>query len=271
MSALGSPWAELRALPTLVRVSTSDHVAYRAEMTIWILTATLPLFMLALWNAVVRDGPLAGFGQAEMARYFTATLIVRQLTSAWVVWELSFNIRTGRLSGQLLRPLHPLFMHAVWMTTAMPFRVLILSPIVIGLVLWRPDLLAWPGWDGLAAFVLSTALALSMSFFVQCWFGALAFWIDKSDGLFGVWFSTWMIASGYVAPLEVFPAWARPILHALPFRGMLAVPVEILGGFTKPRDALPDLALQVAWTLTFAALVRFTWARGVRRYGAYGA
>lgn len=267
----GSPWAELRALPTLARVSTSDHIAYRAEMTIWILTSTLPLFMLALWNAVVQDGQIAGFGQPEMARYFTATLVVRQLTGVWVMWELSYNIRTGRLSSQLLRPLHPLFMHGVWMVTALPFRVLILSPIVLALVAWRPDLLAWPGWDGLALFVLSTSLAFCMSFLIQCWFGTLSFWLDKSDGLFGVWFSTWMVASGYIAPLALFPPWARHLLDLLPFRGMLSVPVEILGGFIRPADAWPYIAVQAGWTLVMIALVHVTWQRGVRRYGAYGA
>lgn len=263
--------AAWRALPTLLRVSTADHIAYRAEMTIWILTSTLPLFMLALWNAVVRDGAIAGFGPVEMARYFTATLIVRQLTGVWVMWELSYNIRTGRLSGQLLRPLHPLFMHAVWMVTALPFRILILSPIVVALVAWRPDLLAWPGWGGLALFGLSTALAFTMSFLIQCWFGTLSFWLDKSDGLFGVWFSTWMVASGYLAPLDLFPAWARQILALLPFRAMLAVPVEILGGFVSPREALADVAVQAVWVVLMGTLVQVTWRRGVRRYGAYGA
>ena len=59
--------AMLRATPTLVRVGFARTIAYRAEMTIWILTALMPLVMLALWNAVAKDSPVAGYNQAQYA------------------------------------------------------------------------------------------------------------------------------------------------------------------------------------------------------------
>jgi ABC-2 type transport system permease protein len=260
-----------RALPTLLRVSAADHFAYRAEMTIWILTATLPLVMLALWNAVVGEGAIAGFGQPEMARYFAATLVCRQLTGAWVFWELAFQIRTGRLSGALLRPIHPLVMHAVWMLTALPYRILILSPILVALAWWRPDVFRWPGAAGFAMFVVSISLAWTLAFLIQCLFGILAFWLDKADGLFNAWFALWMVGSGYLAPLAVFPAPLRTVLELLPFRATLAVPVELLGGFLAPADAWRAIGLQAAWAVALWGLVVITWRRGLVRYGAFGA
>ena len=94
----------ISAGPTLLRVGWAGIVAYRAEMVIWILTATLPLVMLALWNAAAANGPIGAYGQVEFARYFTINLIVRQLTGCWVMWELNYLIRTGGLSSWLLRP-----------------------------------------------------------------------------------------------------------------------------------------------------------------------
>ena len=88
-----------RALPAMFRIGFAELVAYRAEMVIWILSATTPLIMLALWNRVVSEAPLAGFGPTEITRYFAATLVVRQLTSAWLVWQLNWMIRTGSLSN----------------------------------------------------------------------------------------------------------------------------------------------------------------------------
>lgn len=261
----------LRALPDLARVSVARHIAYRAEMTIWILMATLPLVMLAMWNAVAADGPVAGYGQAEMARYFVAGLIVRQLTGSWVVWELSFSIRQGRLSAQLLRPMNPLLPHAVWMITALPFRVAILSPIVIGVIAWRPDLLALPSLSAATLFVVSCALAWLLGFLVQCVFGLLSFWLDKSDGMFGVWFAAWALLSGYVAPLDVFPESMATALRWMPFRSMHATPVELLGGFLDPADALADVAIQIGWCAVAWALVAVLWRRGLVRYGAFGA
>ena len=55
-------------MPALFRLGFASIVAYRAEMVIWILSATMPLVMLALWNAVTAEGAVAGFGQAEMGQ-----------------------------------------------------------------------------------------------------------------------------------------------------------------------------------------------------------
>lgn len=263
--------AWLRALPTLVKVSFARHVAYRAEMTIWILTATLPLIMLALWNAVVGEGTIAGFGQDEVARYFVATLVVRQVTGAWIVWELSWSIRQGTLSPKLLRPFHPLVEWAVWVLVAIPFRLLVLAPILAALVAWRPGLLAVPSPVAAVQLALALAIAWLLAYLVQCAFGLLAFWLDKSDGLFEMWMAVWGLLSGYVAPLAFFPETAQVVLRVLPFRAMLGLPVELLGGFVDPATAWADLAVGAAWAGGAWALVAVLWRRGLVRYGAVGA
>lgn len=263
--------AVLRALPDLFRVGFAGIVAYRAEMTIWILTATLPLIMLALWNAVAAEGPVAGFDQVEIARYFAATLLVRQLTSVWLVWEMNYEIRSGRLSQKLLKPMHPLIQYAVEMITSVPFRAVILTPLLAALLLWRPELWKTPTPTAAALFAVSLVFAWSINFLVQAVFATLSFWLDKTDGLFGVWFAAWSLLSGYIAPLDTFPGWARDVLVVLPFRGMLGLPVEILGSFLSPADALPQIGLQVFWIAVMGFLLATLWSAGIRRYGAFGA
>ena len=261
-----------RATPEIARVSIARHVAYRAEMTIWILTSTLPLIMLALWNAVAEErGSVGGIGPADMARYFAATLIVRQLTGVWLLWELNFEIRSGRLSSRLLRPFPVLWPYAVWMVTAIPFRAGVLAPIIVGLALWRPDLLVWPGGPEAALFAASVVLAFAINFLMQACFGALSFWVDKTDGLFGVWFALWSLLSGYVAPLSLLPAFWRDVSFWLPFRAMLATPVELLSGQLRAADAGPAVAAQIAWLGAFSLLFSVLWRRGLARYGAFGA
>lgn len=261
----------VRALPELFRIGFAEIVAYRAEMVIWILTATMPLIMLALWNAVVTEAPLQGMGPTEMTRYFAATLVVRQLTSSWLIWELNQQIRTGGLSPKLLRPMHPLWVEATTTIAAIPMRLVVLTPMLLALVAWRPELVALPpGW-ALALFVPSVLLAWCLGFLVQAIFATLAFWLDQSQGLFGVWFSVWMLLSGYIAPLELFPASMQTALTWLPFRGMLAAPVELLAGTRSLDGALLDLGIQLGWVAVAVALLSVLWRRGIARYGAYGA
>lgn len=271
MNRPGTAGHLLRALPELFRIGFAELVAYRAAMVIWILSATMPLIMLALWNSVVTEAPLAGFGPTEITRYFAATLVVRQLTSAWLVWHLNYLIRTGALSARLLRPINPLLWEGVEMLAAMPLRLVVLAPMIVALILWRPELLAWPGLAAMGLFVISVSLAWLLGFLIQAIFGCLAFWLDQSDGVFGAWLVAWMLLSGYIAPLAMFPETLQHVLAWSPFRGMVAVPVELLGGFLAPRDALFDIAVQVGWVGILGVLTAVVWRTGLRRYGAFGA
>ena len=110
-------------------------------------------------------------------------------------------------------------------------------------------------------------VAISTVHLAQAAFGCLAFWTEQSQGLFGVWFSVWMLLSGYIAPLDLFPPGIREVLMWLPFRGMVAAPVELLAGFSTPSEALFDLAVQCGWLAVFGVLVSVLWTRGVKRYG----
>lgn len=260
--------AVVRAMPTLLRVGFASMVAYRAEMVIWILTATLPLVMLALWNAASLSGPLGGFGQAEFARYFTITLAVRQLTSVWVLWELNHDIRTGGLSPRLLRPMHPLVWPFAETLAALPCRVLVLLPLIGGLAFWSPELLFVPTAGQAFGFAGSLALALVVNWFVQCLFGVLAFWFEQSLGIFQIWYFLWALLGGYVIPLPLLPSAVRDVARWLPFHSALGAPVEILMGTTAVG---PQLAIQAAWAGVLGVATAYAWRAGLRRYGAVGA
>lgn len=260
----------LRAMPDLFRVQIAVVVAYRAEFVIWMLTATLPLIMLALWSSVASGGPVAGISQDDFARYFAVTLVVRQLTSIWLVWIYSFEVRTGRLSNRLLKPLHPFYQDATAALAAMPLRVLVLIPVLAAVIWWRPTLLEMPEWSALVVAVPALILAWLLQFTIQICFAMTAFWIDKADGLFMVFFSFFAFFSGYVAPLSLFPDWSQPLLNALPFRAMHAVPTELVAGMTTADAALWDLAVGTAWLVGFAVLARVLWTKGLQRYGAFG-
>lgn len=259
----------LRAVPTLARVAWAEMVAYRAEMVIWILTATLPLVMLALWNAAAADGPIGAFGQAEFTRYFAITLFVRQLTGAWVVWEMNHMIRTGGLSQWLLKPVHPLTWNLAETMSAIPFRLVVLTPILGALFWWRPEIAFWPGAERAALFLLSVGLAFVLSWLVQVVFGLLAFWLDQSLGLFQAYFGIWAALSGYIVPLALLPPWLSEVARVLPFHASLGVPIDIVMG-TEPAP-WTAVGLQLGWIGVALVGAGLLWRAGVRRYGAFGA
>ncbi len=273
----------MRALPDILRVSAAEVTAFKAELALWVLTATLPLIQLALWTAVAEEGPVAGFDQGDLARYFVATLLVRQLTASWLVWSLNFEIRSGTLSQRLLKPVHPLWQYGVQMVLAMPIRMAVLLPVIVPILWWKPELWRTPAPLELLAFVVSVSLAWLLTFLVQAIIAIAAFWIDKTDAFMNLWFAVWMVASGYSAPMAMLPPEVDAVLRWLPFRATLGAPVEILAGsrFTAEEAGYDesarhagiafDLGLQAAWTAILLAVVAWAWRRGVARYGAFGA
>ena len=73
----------------------------------------------------------AASASSDFVAYFLATFIVRQLTGAWVAWEMNFEVRTGTLAMRLLRPIHPMVAYAVENLAAMPLRLVVALPVAV--------------------------------------------------------------------------------------------------------------------------------------------
>ncbi len=260
----------LRALPTLLRVGFSESVAWRAELLVWLLSTNMPLVMLALWSAVARDAPVGRFGQGEFAAYFLAALVVRLLTGAWVIWELNYEIRQGTLAFRLLRPLHPLLAYACENVAAVPLRLVLCSPAVAAFLL-----VAGPARltrDPLLLALCPAAVvgAWLITFLAMALVGALAFFVESAGSVFEIWLGLFGVFSGYLVPLELFPPWVAALSRALPFRYMLAAPVEMVIGLVDRTRALQDLAVQWLFVGLLAAAALAAWSAGLRRFAAYG-
>jgi ABC-2 type transport system permease protein len=260
----------LKAFPALLRIGVAEVVAYRAEFLVWILTTNMPLVMLALWHAVAAAGPVGRFDQPQFTAYFVGVLAVRLATSNWMAWQMSMEIRDGTLSAKLLRPIHPLYSYAADHLSAIPMRIIIVSPIVVALIAT-----SWPRLfrhDPRLAliFVASVVGAWLLMFFSMVLLGALAFYVDSALGVFELWIGVYGIFSGYMMPLEVLPGWASRLAGVLPFRYMLATPVETLVGLLSPAQALRQLAAQWLYLALIGVAALRVWRAGVRRFAAFG-
>ncbi len=264
-----------RAYPTLLRVGFSEAVAYRAEMLVWMLTTTMPLVSLALWQAVAEAAPVGRYTGARFTAYFLATLVVRQLTGCWLVWEMNQDIRTGGLARRLLKPIHPLVAYSAENLSATPLRALLCVPVAVVALVYaarRPDSgLAIPESAGtLVLFLASLFGAWAINFFTMALIGSLAFFLEKSTALFEIYLVAFMLLSGYLVPTELFPSALRTAAEILPFRYTVAFPVEVSIGLLHGPAALSNLAIQWAYVVGLAIVSLITWRAGLRRFGAYG-
>ncbi len=260
----------LRAIPTLLKVGFAEAVAYRAEFLVWILSTNMPLVMLALWTAVAREAPVGRFGQRDFVAYYLAALVVRQLTGAWVVWELNSEIRQGTLAFKLLRPVHPLLVYACGNVAALPVRLLIAVPVALILLFSVAGENVTRDPLFLALFPATVFAAWLISFLAMSIVGALAFWFESATSLFDVWFGLYGIFGGYLVPLELYPHWVGAVSRWLPFRYMLAFPVELVTGQLSRAEAAGALLVQWGFVALLLAAARTVWRLGVRRFSSVG-
>jgi ABC-2 type transport system permease protein len=261
--------AALSAYPTLLRIGFAAAVAYRTEMLVWMLTMTMPFVSLALWSAVSATAPVGRFDQKSFVAYFLATIVVRQLSGSWVVWEIIQEIKSGTLSSRLLKPIHPLIAYSADNLAATPLRVLFALPLaLIGLASGGAVLPHEP--RTIAAFLLSLFGAWVITFFVMVIVGSLSFFMESSMSVFDIWLALFMLLSGYLVPLELFPSWVRSLAEALPFRYTLGFPVEVLIGMSDDAAIVRGLAIQFAYGIGAAIVALALWRAGVRRFGAFG-
>jgi ABC-2 type transport system permease protein len=260
----------LRAYPTLLRVGLSEAVAYRAEFVVWMLTTTMPLVSLALWSAVASSAPVGRFGSKEFVAYFLATLVVRQLTGTWLIWEMNQDIRSGALSQRLLKPIHPLLAYSAQSLGAMPLRAALAVPMALVALAYSTENM-FRGQAGMVAlWVVSLLGAWLINFFVMALIGALAFYMESSIAVFEVYFACFMVLSGYMVPLPLFPDWLIWVSSALPFRYSVGFPVEVAIGMLEPKQALIELGVQWAYVVATLVAALEAFRRGVARFGAFG-
>lgn len=254
----------------LLRAGLLQALAYRAQLSLWLITSLFPLVMMTVWLSVVEQtGPAAGWDRPAFVSYYVAAAVVFQLTSCFVTWRWDADMRSGDLSFRLLRPV-PAVAHYVadelsirLVTGALLVPVVVVADVLVTDVsfpLGPASLLVVP------ALVLGFALAVATSL-VFC---MIAFWTTQAGNLYALWWGAGAFLSGWVAPVAVLPDAVAAAARVAPFWPVLGLPLELLLGRLAPVEVAAGFASALLWTTTLGLTARALWRRGVRRYQAVG-
>jgi ABC-2 type transport system permease protein len=260
----------IRAFPTLLRIGVAETVAYRAEFLVWILTTTQPLIMMGLFTSVARDKTFHGYSSSAFVAYYLATLIVRQMTGNWVAWQMMEEVRMGNMAMRLLRPIHPFFAYIASHLAAIQFRSLVALPLAFILLLGSGASALASDPVQLALLPVSLGLAWFLTFVIMFGIGALAFFITQTFAIANAYFGLFSLFSGYMFPLDLMPGWIRTAADYMPFRYMLAAPVELMTRELSQHEIGVLLGGQLAWSVVLLGGALAVWRAGVRRFESVG-
>jgi ABC-2 type transport system permease protein len=249
-----------------------EQLQYRVLMTIGLLWLVLqPVIYLAVWSAVARahGGGVGGYTLAQFAAYFLAIMLVNHLTFTWALVYWEGRVRRGLLSPLLLLPIHPIHHDLAATLMYKLMTLVVILPATAGLVIaFRPALHPTP-WM-VVAFLSALLLATALRFLVEWTLGLLALWVTRMSAVRQMYAVALLFLSGQVAPLSFFPVPVQTATALLPFRWMVAFPVDVLLGHLTAGQTLIGLAAQGTWMVLTLALLTIAWRAGLRRYAAVG-
>jgi ABC-2 type transport system permease protein len=255
------------------KATIATQLQYRVALMIWLVSTVLePTIFLVVWSAVARatGGRVGGYSPEEFAGYYIVSMWVGHLTFTWIMWEMEFRVRMGQFSPKLLRPIHPIHADIADNISYKVLTLIVLVPATVGMVLLFNPRANPPGWAPLA--MVPALLLAFVSRFAVGWTLALAaFWTTRVGAVNQLYFSVFMFLSGTMFPLALLPEWLVTISWLLPFRWMVAFPVELALGRLTPGDALIGIGMQALWTVVILLLLDRAWRRAVRQYTAVGA
>ena len=230
-----------------------------------------PVIYLVVWSTVAsaEGGAVAGFTPGKFAAYYIVWTLVRNMNIVFTPFGWEWRIRTGQLSGLLLRPLHPLH-YDLSFFAGWKFVVIVLwLPIAAVLSLaFQPT--------------FNTSLLEIVVFFVAIWgaylirsmvlwlLGMLSFWTTRVSAIFELYFAAELLLSGRLVPMSLMPAWVQQVARFLPFQWTFGFPIEALIGDMGPAQLAQGLLSQLAWIVLSTAVVLLVWRVAIRRYSAVG-
>ena len=257
-----------RKVHILLTVYYAYMLEYRSELLLWVLSGSLPIIILGVWNKAAQGGNF-GLSPLDFTRYFFAVFLFRQLTVVWVIYDFEREVVEGKLSNRLLQPLDPVFHHLAGhigeRLARMPFVVAIVGIFFA----FYPQAFWIPSFTNFFWFTLTAVLSFALRFLIQYTLAMLAFWTERATSLENFWFLLFLFLSGMIAPLEVFPPAVKNFALWTPFPYLIHFPASILVGL--PVDLTRGFLSILAWLCIFGVANRLLWRLGLKQYSGMGA
>ncbi|MHB8470361.1 MAG: ABC transporter permease [Gaiellaceae bacterium] len=269
------PWLRsmLDFYGTQMRTQVQTQFQYRAALWMYTLgMVTEPVVYLVVWTTIARSSPggtVGGLSAGSFAAYYIVWTFVRMMNIVFTPYGWEYRIREGQLSGQLLRPLHPIHYDlASFAGQKIPWLILYL-PIAVGLSLaFHPALHPRP--LAVVVFLIAIWGAYVIRSLNQFWLGMITFWTTRVGAIFQVWFLAELLLSGRLLPLPLMPHWSQTLAAWLPFKYTFYFPIEALVGNLSNASLLAGLGMQILWTAIGSVVALGFWRLAVKRYSAVG-
>jgi ABC-2 type transport system permease protein len=262
----------MRLYLEVARAAARRMSTYRGATFAGVFTNTVFGFILAyVLLAVFRARPtIGGFDAVDAVTFTFVTQGLLMVIGIFGDSEQSERILTGDVAVDLSRPYD---YQAWWAAVAYgkaAFYAIFrgVPPFVLGALVLHVRVPAEPTtW---LAFLASVTAAVGVAFAYGFLVELSAFWLIEIRGLRQFAWLTAQFMSGTFVPLVLLPDGIEPLVRALPFAGMVQLPVEVFLDKHHGSGLIAVYAHQLAWAAALTVAGRLALRRAVRRVEVQG-
>ena len=258
----------------LWQVNWAEQWQYRANLIMYLLYWLVsPIIYLAVWTSIANSkGDVNGFTANDFITYYMTLLIVDQITSNIIIYSFGYKIQDGTLSGELIKPIHPMLTNALVNNVAFKgLTIMGLIPIwIILFYLFRPDF-SGVTLSGILLSIPAVVLGFFIGYLLSATITALAFWTTRVYSVHEFYYALIVLFSGHFVPLTLMPKLIQDIAQFLPFQFLIYFPVQLTLGNLAPSQITQGFVTAIIWLVISLTLFRWTWRNGVKRFSAVGA
>jgi ABC-2 type transport system permease protein len=264
----------LKIFQRLWQVNWAEQWQYRANLIMYLLYWLVsPIIYLAVWTSIANSkGSVNGLTANDFTTYYMTLLIVDQITSNIVIHTFAYKVQDGTLSGELVRPIHPMLTNALVNNIA--FKALTIMgfvPIWILLFfLFKPDY-GSVTLTGILLAIPAMILGFFISFLLSASITALAFWTTRVYSIHEFYYALMLLFSGQFVPLTLMPKVIQEIAQYLPFQLFLYYPAQLILGKLSEAQIVQGYVMDLVWLVVAITAFSFVWRNGVKRFSAVGA
>lgn len=281
--------AWIRKQWVIVRSCFAERLAYRGDFILGTLFRFLPIVtQVFLWGAILRPGDrVENYNYEDMVAYQLFVMLARAFSSMpGLSSGIAREVRDGSIKKYLTQPVDMLG-YLFWYRVAHKLVYYGVSAIPFAIVFWlcRGFLPGWPDAITFGGFLASLLMSFVIGFLIEALLGLVAFWFLEVSSLLFIYMMLNYLLSGHMMPLELLQgessvgtsafvtwfSWGLGLLSEwLPFKYLAYFPAKILLGGFSHAELGQALLVELAWVAGLLFLCRLAFARGVRRYSAFG-
>ena len=262
---------QARVIPKYALVQFQAQINYRLGAMIWIVNGLIgPLVLMGVWITSSQSQNL-DYTQNQIITYYIMSILIVRLTQSWAAESIGERIHAGVFSVYLVKPFSIVSIRLAADLSLKMIRMITLIPIFAFLVfIFRSSFSIAPTPANIFFFSIAVILGYALNFIVEVALGFSAFWLEQSNGVYGIYGVFNSFLNGTLIPIALMPHVFINSIKLMPFRYIVSFPIEIITGTLSQAQIGTGFTILFVWLILAYTSLSLVYKQGVKKYSAVG-